>query len=215
MEFETPIRHEANKYTIPISTTKYMDVLYRTNVVGSLTTPPLEQIECKSYIADMAVLYETYSKNWFDREVLSIVFVSNVRHEWKHPVNMIVTAPKYENIPFIIHQVWRPHHISLEHGVYTIHWVLISGEQNEIDLETSPSDKSSVEIPYGPNQVLFVLRKMSKREHERKLRKARINLEAAKYKLYKLLTHYIEKYGTEPEDQSESDTDSLFGPGEK
>jgi hypothetical protein len=212
MEYESPIRHGANKYTIPIVTTKYLDVIYETNVVGSATTPPLDRIECRAYIADMASLYEAYTKKWFNREVLSIIFATNVQHNWKHPAQSSYVAPKYRDIPVEIHQIWCPEHISLDTTTYTIHWVLRSGEQNEIVDKVIPSDSSSVEVPYGSNQILMVLHKTTKSEYQRKVRNARIQYELARERLYKLILRYTERYGDVGGDQGGSDTDSSFGP---
>lgn len=212
MEYESPIRHGANKYTIPIATTKYLDVMYETNVIGSATTPPLDQIECKAYIADMASLYESYTKKWFNREVLSIIFATNVQHNWKHPEQSSYVSPKYQDVPVLIHQIWRPEHISLDMGIYTIHWVLQTGEQNEIVEKVIPSDSSSVEVPYGQNQILMVLHKTPKSEYRRKVRKAQIQYELAKERLYKLILRYTERYGDVGGDQTGSDTDSSFSP---
>ena len=214
MEYESPIRHGANKYTIPITTTRYLDVTYKTNVIGSATTPPPDQIECKAYIADMASLYEAYAKKWFNREVLSIVFATNVQHNWKHPAKSSYVAPKYEDTAILIHQIWCPEHISLDWGTYTIHWSLRPGEQTEVIEKAIPSDSSSVEVPYGPNQVLMVLHKTPKSEYRRKLRKARIQYEVARQRLYKLILRYTEKYGGVGGDQTGSDTDSSFSPEE-
>jgi len=198
MEYESPIRQDAMTYVVPIRTTKYMKVSYPSAVSGSHTTPPLDQIECLTYISDMASLYEEYSKKWFNRSMLSIAFIKNVAHDWNH---MSIAPPQYENIPIEVHQSWCPVKISVEAGRMTIHWRLLNTKYTEKAIDNVPSgdlqvpSQKSEEVPYSVNQIKMVLKRTSRSEYHRKIRKARLVVAISETRLHKLLLRYTEKYG--------------------
>ena len=211
MEFESPIQGPSKSYTVPVRTTKYMNVKYTSAVSGSHTTPPLESIECMAYIADMATMYEDYSMKWFNRAVLSILFVKTVEHEWDHMSNTPYTSPpQYESVPIQVHQIWCPVKLSVYLNRFIIHWKLLKSDyiERKVEIITSgePETKST-EVPYGKNQIQMVLKSTPRSEYFRKIRKARVLLAASKLRLHSLLLKYTEKYG---ELNNTSDSDSVL-----
>jgi hypothetical protein len=213
MEYESPVRHDSMTYTIPIHTTKHLEVVYSTTVSGSNTTPPLDSMECMTYIADMATLYEEYSKKWFNRAVMSIVFAKNVAHEWDYMSHSPYNGPpRYENSPIEVYQIWCPESISLKMNNYTIHWKLVTNKYTEQQPVEVPSGElalkpKSEEVPYGSNQVLMVLKRTSRSEYHRKIRKARVMVAVSNSRLQKLILKYTERYG---ELGNVSDSDSVL-----
>ena len=209
MEFESPERHSAMNYTIPIRTTKYLEVTYTSIVSGSTTTPPLDSVECMMYVADIASMYEDYSKKWFSRQVMSIVFAKSVIHSWDHGTQPpSIVQPRYESDPIQVYQIWCPESLSIKGTQYQINWKLRvnkfmefrlenipSGELNEsLGLQPPPNEKST-EVPYGQNQILMVLKRTSRSEYQRRVRKARLLAAAATARFQDLALKYTERYG--------------------
>lgn len=210
MEYESPIKDTATSFTVPIKTTKYLEVKYSSAVSGSYTTPPPDLFAFMTYIADMASLYEEYSKKWFNREMLSIFFIKTTQHDWNHMSHSpYISPPKYESVPVDVHQTWCPVKITVQLNKYTIHWILLDKAYNNPTPEETVIPKSE-EVPYSKNQILMVLKKTPRSEHHRKIRKARLLLAATKVKLNSLVLRYIEKYG---ELDNSSDTDSVLSYG--
>ena len=213
MEYESPVRHDAMTYTIPIRTTKFMEVVYSSTVSGSNTTPPLDSIVCMAYIADMASLYEEYSKKWFNRPVMSIIFAKNVAHEWSHgSTTPYISNPRYESVPIEVYQSWYPESISIKSNKYQINWRLVTCKYTEHRLENAPSgelelEPKPAEVSYGQNQIQMVLKRTSRSEYHQKIRKARLIAAASNARLHKLLLRYTEKYG---EVDNVSDSDSVL-----
>jgi len=207
MEFESPIKEGPITYTIPIRTSVYMDVKYISVVSDSYTTPPSDLFEFTSYIANIASLYEEYSKKWFNREILSIFFIKNLAYDWNYmSYKSHINPPKYESVPIEIHQIWCPVKITVELNKFTIFWHLINNDYKK----SSPEDvstKKSEEVPYSKNQIMIVLKKTPRSEYHRKIRKARLAVVATQLRLNELLLSYVEKYG---EINDASDTESVL-----
>jgi hypothetical protein len=215
MEYESPVREGATGYTIPVRTVKNLEATYSSAVSGSHTTPPQDSFAFTAYIADMAALYEAYSKKWFNREMLSIFFIKNVSHKWDHRTHRpYVSPPRYESVPIQVHQIWCPVSIAVHMNKFTIHWKLLNSKYSEHAAENVPSGeipvKKSEEVPYGQNQVVMVLNRTSRSEYERRIRRARILLTASRVRLRTLLLAYTEKYG---ELDATSDKDSILSFG--
>jgi hypothetical protein len=220
MEFDIPERHSAMNYTIPIRTTKYLEVTYTSAVSGSNTTPPLDLIECMTYIADISSMYEEYSKKWFSRQVMSIVFSKNVIHSWDHGEQApYISQPRFESVPIRVYQKWSPESLTITGTQYQINWKLAvnkytefrleniaSGELNgSLGLQPTPNERSA-EVPYGQNQILMVLKRTSRSEYHRKVRKARLVAAAAAARFQDLASKYTERYG-ELGDASDSESE--------
>lgn len=215
MEYESPVKEGPTTYVIPIHTVKNLDITYSSAVSGSHTTPPQDSFAFTAYIADMASIYEAYSKKWFNRDMLSIFFVKNVAHKWNHMTHRpYVSAPQYESVPIEVHQIWCPVKITVHMNKFTIDWKLINIDYNNISVQNVPSGeipvKRSEEVPYGHNQVIMVLNRTPRSEYERRIRRARIIFAAAKVRLRKHLLDYMEKYGNL---DATSDNDSLLSFG--
>jgi len=210
MEYESPIKDGATTYTIPIRTSKYLDVRYSSVVSGSHTTPPPDMFEFTSYIADMASMYEEYSKKWFNRDILTIFFIKNLAYDWDYSAHEpYVSPPKYESVPVEIHQIWCPVKIMVQLNKFTIHWKLLNSgytqsKPESITPEAATTNKSE-EVPYSKNQIVMVLQKTPRSEYHRKIRKARLLLALSKVRLQRLLLRYTEKYG---ELDADTDTDN-------
>jgi hypothetical protein len=215
MEYESPIKEGATTYVIPIRTAKNLDIKYSSAVSGSHTTPPQDVFEFTAYIADMATLYEAYSKKWFSRDVLCIYFIKNTVHEWNHMTHRpYVSRPQYESVPIQVHQIWCPVSLTVHMNKFSIQWKLLNSKYSEHAAENVPSGtipvKKSEEVPYGHNQVVMVLNRTSRSEYERRIRRARILLTAARVRLRTLLLAYTEKFG---DLDATSDKDSILSFG--
>lgn len=212
MEYESPIKEGATTYIIPIKTSTYLHARYSSVVSGSHTTPPADLFEFTSYVANMASMYEEYSKKWFNRQILSIFFIKNLAYDWNYREHEpYTTPPKYESVPIEVQQIWCPVKISVQLNKFTIHWKLLNNHYNHPPPESiTPEDattKKSVEVPYSQNQIMMVLQKTPRSEYHRKIRKARIILAASKVRLQNLFLRYTEKYGELGED---SDNESIL-----
>jgi hypothetical protein len=200
MEYDSPIKEGATTYTIPIGTSQYLNVKYPSVVSGSHTTPPADLFEFTSYIANMASMYEEYSKKWFNRQILSIFFIKNLAYDWNYMGHEpYKSPPKYESVPIEVQQIWCPVKISVQLNKFTIHWKLLNSNYRHPEPESiTPEDtttKKSVEVPYSKNQIMMVLNKTPRSEYHRKIRKARLTLAASKVRFQNLLLRYTEKYG--------------------
>jgi hypothetical protein len=162
----------------------------------------------------MAILYEEYSKKWFNRTMISIVFAKNVAHDWNHmSIAPYVSPPKYESVPIQVHQSWCPVKMTVQATNITIHWRLLNSKYTEKGAENVPSgdlqvpSQKSEEVPYSVNQIKMVLNRTPRSEYHRKIRKARLIVALSKNRLHKLLLRYTEKYG---EVGNASDTESVL-----
>ena len=215
MEFESPVKEGATTYTIPIRTVKNLDVTYSSAVSGSHTTPPQDSFAFTAFIADIAGLYEAYSKKWFNREMLSIFFIKNVVHQWDHMTyRPYVSPPHFESVPIRVHQIWCPASITAHMNKFTIHWKLLNSKYSDYTPKNVPSGEipvnKSEEVPYSRNQVVMVLNQTPRSEYARRIRRARILLTVARVRLRKLLYDYTVKYG---ELDATDDNDSILSFG--
>jgi len=194
MEFGSPIRQNTTSYIAPIQTTQYLDVKYPSSIITSTTTPPLDMIEVKQYISAMAVLYEAYSLKWFNKKIPPFFFIQNVAHKWNHSAGAPQTPASYTGGAVTIHQVWRPETILIQSQLFQLHWVLRDSDCTSGQIVNRPSGESE-EIPYGENQVQFVLKETPRSVFHRKIRRAKLVAAIAKLRVKKLFLKYYKRYG--------------------
>jgi hypothetical protein len=188
MEFSSPIRQNPTSFIAPVQTTKYLEIVYSSTVSGSHTTPPLDRIEVKQYISEMAVLYEAYSMKWFNKKVQPFFFIKNTAHKWNH----LNAQPPTGQTPIRIHQVWRPETIVIQPSLFEIQWAL---HEAEFDSHVSGITQQSEEIPYGDNQIQFVLKETLRSKMHRKIRRAKMIAAVADLNVKKLVLKYYKLYG--------------------
>jgi hypothetical protein len=212
MEYEAPIKEGVTTYVIPISTTKFLDVVFPIKMFGSFQTPSESLLSFKMYVADMASMYEEYSIKWFNKPTMAITFTQTVLHSWNYAGHK--PNEKYQGYTFYIQQSWCPVRIIVQLHKITIEWKLIKASQNGHDLSGNLMEEASVqksdEVPYAKNQIIIILHKTPRSEYHRKIRKARLVLAASKLRLDTLILRYTEKYG---EFDNISDADSVLSSG--
>jgi len=201
MEFSNPLRESATTHIASVQTTKYLEIEYSSSVPGSHTTPPLDRIEVKQYISEMAVLYENYSMKWFNKKVEPFFFIKNAGHKWNH----LTAKPPMGEIPIRVHQVWRPETIRIQSKLFEIQWVLHSANYDPRVLnQPSGIAQESEEIPYGDNQIEFILQQTLRSHLHRKIRRAKTIAAVADARVKHLVLKYYERYGESIMNNSDS-----------
>jgi hypothetical protein len=205
MEFGSPIRQGTVAYCIPIQTTIFLKVQYPSNTSGSHTSPPLDLIEMKEYIAKMGVLYESYSVKWFDKKTPAFFFIQNTTHKWNYSNSEpYKSEARYLGTTIIVHQIWRPESIVIQNNIFQIQWVLETSEYGSYSVTGVPSGVQSEEIPYGENQIHFVLNETPRSMFHRKIRRAKIVAAIANLRVKKLYLKYYKRYGDFNENTGDS-----------
>ena len=193
MEFSSPIQKNSGVYQIPIQTTRYLTVEYPSNVSDSHTNPPLDKIEIKQYLSEMALLYEPYSLKWFNKKIPSFFFLQNLSHRWNQSKSQPYTSEsRYVGTTLTVHQTWRPETIVVHPKLFQISWVLETSKYSSYSL---PSGIQSEEIPYGENQIPIVLSETPRSVFHHKIRRAKMIAAIANLRVKQLYLKYYKRYG--------------------
>ena len=207
MEFGSPIRQNSTTFIASIQTTRFLDIKYPSNVSGSNTSPPTEQIEMKQYLSAMALLYEPYSLKWFNKKVPAFYFIQNVTHRWDHSsIAPYTSPPNFVGSMILVNQVWRPETILIQPALFQINWVLQQSDYGSYSVANrSPgTTQESEEIPYGDNQLQFVLSETPRSIFHRKIRRAKLVATIANLRVKKLYLKYYKRYGEFTADEADS-----------
>jgi len=198
MEFGSPVRQNSTTYIASVQTTRFLDIKYPSNVSGSNTSPPTDQIEMKQYLSAMALLYEPYSLKWFNKKVPAFYFIQNVTHRWDHSsITPYTSPPNFVGSMILVNQIWRPETILIQPNLFQINWVLQQSDYGSYSVANrSPgTTPESEEIPYGDNQAQFVLAETPRSIFHRKIRRARLIAAIANLRVKKLYLKYYRCYG--------------------
>ena len=193
MEFSSPVQQGTAVYVVPIQTTRLLTVKYASAVSGPYTTPPLDGIEIKQYLSEMARLYESFSLKWFNKKIPPFFFLQNLSHKWNHSNSEPYRSdPKYVGATITVNQIWRPELITIQPKLFQISWVLETSTYGSYSV--SPGIQSE-EIPYGENQTSFILSETPRSVFYRKIRKAKLIAAIADLRVKKLYLKYYKHYG--------------------
>jgi len=198
MEFGSPIRQNSTTFVASVQTTGFLDIKYPSNVSGSNTNPPTDQIEMKQYLSGMAILYEPYSLKWFNKKIPAFYFIQNVTHRWDHSsVPPYTSPPNFVGSTILVHQVWRPETIVIQPTLFQINWVLQRSDYGSYSVANrSPGTAvESEEIPYGDNQAQFILEETPRSIFHHKIRRAKLIASIANLRVKKLYYKYYGRYG--------------------
>lgn len=198
MEFGSPVKHPANIYIASVQTTNVLDIKYKSIVSGSNTSPPPDRIEVKQYVSAMALIYEPYSTKWFNRRIPAFFFLQNASHTWNYSSSPPYTSPPSQvGSTIVVHQIWRPESITIHPNVFQINWVLQDSDYNSYSVTNPPpgTTTESEEIPYGENQIHFVLKETPRSIFHCKIRTAKLAAATANLRVKKLYLKYYKRYG--------------------
>ena len=198
MEFGSPVKQTITTYIAPVQTTNVLDIKYTSIVSGSNTSPPPDRIEVKQYVSAMAIIYESYSVRWFNRRIPAFFFLQNTSHTWDYSSSPPYTSPPSQvGSTIVVHQIWRPESITIHPKLFQINWVLQNSDYTSYSV-TNPSPGTaaeSEEIPYGENQIHFVLEETPRSIFHRKIRTAKLAAATANLRVKKLYLKYYKRYG--------------------
>jgi hypothetical protein len=193
MEFSSPIQKNSGVYQIPIQTTRFLSIQYPSSVSGSHTNPPLDNIEIKQYLSEMAALYEPYSLKWFNKKIPPFFFLQNLSHKWNHSNSEpYKSESQYVGSTITVHQIWCPEMITVQPKLFQISWFLRTSKYSSYSL---PSGIQSEEIPYGENQIPMVLSETPRSIFHAKIRRAKMIAAIASLRVKKLYLKYYKRYG--------------------
>jgi len=197
MEFGGPARKDSATYIVPISTLDYFEINYPSTVSGSHTTPPLDRIETKMYVSKIASLYEAYSLRWFTKKIPAFFFIQHAGHTWNHGDSEPYTSPpNYVGSMINVHQIWCPETITVQSNLFQIGWTLRTSDYGSYSVSrTSGTKMESEEIPYGENQVQYVLEETPRSIFHRKIRRAKLAAATANLRVKRLYLKYYKRYG--------------------
>jgi hypothetical protein len=193
MELLSPIKKNSSVYVVPIETVDFLNIRYPSNVSGSNTTPPSENIDFKQYISAIALLYETYSMKWFNKKIPAFFFIQHLSHKWNHASIPPYTSSYLETM-ITVQQVWCPETITVQPNLFQIEWILQNSEYKLYSAVPGLISESE-EIPYGENQLQFILKETPRSTLYGKIRRAKLVASIANLRVKQLYLKYYKRYG--------------------
>ena len=193
MEFSSPIKNTNGTSTINIETLTPLKIKYTSSESGKHTMPSYDSIDFKKYIGEIASLYESYSKKWSTRAVMSTIFLSKLAHVW----NTGEHEP-YDGInETLVYQEWSPKKIIIDVQHFTIHCNLevVSFNNPRRNSFSGPFEITSDEILCDSTETSLQLRTTLRSRALRKVREARLISAVSKARADALTLQYYEKYG--------------------
>jgi len=204
MEFSSPIKNTNGTSTINIETLTPLKITYTSSESGKHTTPPYESIDFKKYIGEIASVYESYSKKWSTRPVMSTIFLSKLAHIWNTG-----THTPYEGInEILVYQEWSPEKIIIDVQHFTIYWNLevVSFNNPRRNSFSGPFEITSDEILCDSTETSLQLRTTLRSRALHKVRQARLISAVSRARADALTLRYYEKYG----DLEDLDSNSIL-----
>ena len=196
MEFDSPINDNGSTH-INIHVATNFTCKYTITESKSHTSPPDDNPDLKAYVAGLASHFEEYSAKWLSRPVNAILFIKRISNNWNFGTN----EPYMGSLKSLLtEQTWCPEQIQILPHNYQIVWRLVSAEYMPHPI----SGQDDYTIPFiqtdEPLQIDPSLRSRSKKM----LRKLRVQLAIAKWKMAELTKAYYEKYGEAEDEDSGS-----------
>ena len=87
--------------------------------------------------------------------------------------------------------MWRPETIVIQPSLFEIQWVL---HEANFDSHVSGITQPSEEIPYGDNQIQFILKETPRSKMHRKIRRAKMIAAVADLTVKKMVLKYYKRY---------------------
>jgi hypothetical protein len=195
MEFETPVKN-GDKTFIKLQFTDPLIAKYTIKESGTHTTPE-DTPEFKSYLNSIAVAFQDYSAKWFPRPVQPIAFIKRLSNEW----NTRPHEPYMGKLPSLIaEQTWRPEQIKVHSHSYELTWTLVSS--NFMPHPVSGQDDYA--IPYIQKDTILKIEPSPRSRSKHMLRKLRLQVAIAKWKMDVLTDAYYKRYGAQEDISSSS-----------
>ena len=181
MEFDPPVKHKDNSYSVPIrSLEPYVFT------VTSGTTPATDSMELKEASNVIANEYEPYSSKWFGAKTLPVVFLKRLSHSWDLGTHSPAQGP--------VRQSWCPDHIRLLPTTNRIHWKLESIESGQ--KPSGPIELDTNNIPLQPVNEVVTIQSSPRSKAIRKVRMARLHAAVIQARAARLTKRFYERYGS-------------------
>jgi len=202
MEFTSPIKNSNSTITVNIETMNFLNIKYQSSDTGTHNTPPPDSITFKKYIGEIAMLYETYSKKWFTRPIMSTIFLSKLMHTWKTENH----SPYMGKPPTVVNQEWCPEQLIVNLQSFTLIWKLqnVNYTSPLALIASGPVEITFDEIPHDSTDDALSLETTLRSRALRKVRQARLIAAVSKARADFLSIRYYEKYGNLEELDSNS-----------
>jgi hypothetical protein len=193
MNFSSPIKNTNGTSTINIETLIPLKIKYTSSESGKHTTPSYDSIDFKKYIGTIASMYETYSKKWSTRAIMSTIFLSKLAHVWNTGEHV-----PYDGInEILVYQEWNPEKIIIDVQHFTIYWKLavVSFNNPRRNSFSGPFEITSDEILCDSIETSLQLQTTLRSRALHKVRRARLVSAVSKARADALTLRYYEKYG--------------------
>jgi hypothetical protein len=201
MELGSPEKLYDGSTSIIVNVVDNLKIEYLSRESGSHTTPPLESMDLKLYVGELAQLYEEYSRKWFAKAIFTTMFISKIQHVWdmddKEPYRGIAN----EVYPIQVCQEWCPEKLIVLAREFKLQWRLVnvSYKQPKTKIKSAsgsgPVEVSSEQIPLNTIESSISLKTTLRSRALRKVREARLMAAMSKCTADELTLRYYEKYG--------------------
>ena len=195
MDFESPVKN-GDKTFVKLQFAEPLVAKYTITEAGTHTTPD-DTPEFKSYLNSLASAFQDYSTKWFPRPVQPIAFIRRVSNIWD-------TKPHEPYMgklsSLIVEQTWRPEQIQVLPHSYELSWTLVSS----IFMPHPVSGQDDYAIPYVQKDTVLQIEPSPRSRTKHMLRKLRLQVAVAKWKMEVLTEAYYKRYGAQEEASSSS-----------
>lgn len=195
MEFDNPVRRSNGTIHIKIASNNILSLDYETS---ESAPEPKDTYELISYIKEISITFQEYSKRWFNADLKHVSFMEGVENVWKYENNQV---PTYSDVIKVVnvHQEWIVESMDVYEKTYKINWNLHSFKYTPItnmEKKLVSGCDQYVDIPYAEDGDVPTIIKSPRATMKEKIRRARIKATAAKLKLELLTESYYNRYGS-------------------
>jgi len=201
MELGSPEKLYDGSTSITIEVIDNLKVEYLSKESGSHTTPPVELMDLKVYVGELAQLYEVYSRKWFAKVIFPTLFISKIQHVWDMDDKQPYKGIANEVYPIQVSQEWCPEKLIVLAREFKLHWRLVdvSYKQPKTRIKSAsgsgPVEVTSEQIPLNTIESSISLKTTLRSRALRKVREARLMAAISKSTADELTLRYYEKYG--------------------
>lgn len=184
MELEAPIRQQDNSFIVKLNVLSSLQTTYTSRERDSHSTPPLTLPVLETFLRELAVQFEAYSKRWFTAPILPIVFTKRLSHKWNYGEH-----PPYrgETESTQVCQLWYPESLHVHSRMIELSWRLMDVSYNQ-----QPSGMGSVPKRNEQNSP----QESQRQQALRKVREARVQAAISRAYADQLIHKYYKRYGT-------------------
>jgi hypothetical protein len=198
MEFANPVKESNGTSKINIQTLTPLKIQYSSTEINNHTTPPYDSPDFRTYLGEIAMLYEPYSIKWFTRQISPIIFLSKVMHKWNTNSHEPYTGTlKSIHDSIIVYQEWYPEQLLVNTQTFTILWKLhdVLYKSPRRTSVSGPIEITTEDIPNHSTDNTFSLDTTLRSRALQKVRRARLVYAVSKQRADALTVRYYERYG--------------------